>query len=195
MEQKSARFRLVLGIILTVVCVYLFSFGMVAYHYPTYEKFILKHSLNTAIAQKQTHNVIDYFQGKTGISSLDGFDVREKEHLYDVKWVIRALLALMLVCFVTLLFIADRRVILYGGVASLIFPLLLYVIPFEILFDLFHRVTFSSGTWLFDSNSLLIQMYPFEFFYDFFLDIIVRGFVLGVVLTLLCILQRIKHNI
>ena len=192
MEQKSAKFRLILGIILTVVCVYLFSFGIVAYHYPTYEKFILKHSLNTAIAQKQTKNVIAYFQGK---EELNGFDVREEEHLYDVKWVIRMLLVLMFVSFVTLLFLADRRVLLYGGIASLLFPLILSIVPFQILFDLFHRITFSSGTWLFDSNSLLIQMYPFEFFYDFFINIIIRGFVLGAVLPLLCILERIKHNI
>jgi len=192
MEQKSAKFKLILGIALVVACVYLFSFGIVAYHYPTYEKFILKYSLNKEIAQKQTKNVIDYFQGK---EELNGFDAKEAMHLQDVKWVMRALLVLMLVCFITLLFIADRRVVLYGGVASLVFPLVLYLVPFEILFDLFHRITFSSGTWLFDSNSLLIQMYPFEFFYDFFIDIIVRGFVLGAVLTSLCILERMRHNI
>ena len=46
MEQKSAKFRIILGVILVVVCVYLFSFGIIAYHYPTYEKFILKHLAN-----------------------------------------------------------------------------------------------------------------------------------------------------
>ncbi len=194
MEQKSAKFRLILGIILVVVCVYLFSFGIVAYHYPTYEKFILKYSLNKEIAQKQTKNVIEYFQGKISISELNGFDTRETEHLYDVKWVIRALLALMLVCFITLLFIADRRVLLYGGVASLIFPLILYIVPFEILFDLFHRITFASGTWLFDSNSLLIQMYPFEFFYDFFLNIIIRGIILSLILLILAIVENRRKD-
>jgi len=192
MEQKSAKFRIILGVILVVVCVYLFSFGIIAYHYPTYEKFILKHSLNTEIAQKQTKNVIDYFQGK---SELNGFDAREASHLRDVKWLFRLLLVLMFMCFVTLLFIADRKVILYGGILSLIFPVVLYIIPFEILFDWFHRILFTSGTWLFDSNSLLIQMYPFEFFYDFFVNILARGFVLGAVLTGLCILDRLKHNI
>lgn len=192
MEQKSAKFKLILGIILTVVCVYLFSFGIVAYHYPTYEKFILKHSLNTAIAQKQTKNVIAYFQGR---EELNGFDAKEAMHLQDVKWVIRMLIAILVLSFTALLFIADSRVLLYGGIISLIFPAVLYIIPFEILFDWFHRMMFASGTWLFDSNSLLIQMYPFEFFYDFFIDIIIRGFVLGAILTALCILDRIRHNI
>ena len=194
MEQKSAKFKLILGIALVVACVYLFSFGIVAYHYPTYEKFILKYSLNKEIAQKQTKNVIDYFQGKIDISELNGFDAKEAMHLYDVKWVIRALLVLMLVCFITLLFIADRRVVLYGGVASLVFPLVLYLVPFEILFDLFHRITFSSGTWLFDSNSLLIQMYPFEFFYEFFLNIIVRGIILSLIVLILAIVERFRKT-
>jgi uncharacterized membrane protein len=40
---------------------------------------------------------------------------------------------------------------------------LLISINFDFLFNLFHNIFFSAGSWLFPANSLLITMYPKPF--------------------------------
>jgi integral membrane protein (TIGR01906 family) len=179
MEQKYLR---IIAAILVPIVVYLFSFGIVAFHYPTYEKFIEENSLHKGVAKSQTKNIIAYFQGK---EELYGFTAEETTHLNDVKWLIRLLIVAALLGFFALLLIADRKAILYGGIACLVLPVLLYLLPFASLFDWFHRISFPAGGWILDSSALLIQMYPLEFFYSFFKDILIRGFIFGLVITLI----------
>ncbi len=189
MEQKYLR---ILEIILVPIVVYLLSFGMIVFHYPTYEKLITKYSADKTTASLQTKNIISYFQGK---EELRGFTKFEADHLKDVRWVVWLLLTILVFSIIALFFIRNEKVLIYGGIVSLILPLILYLIPFTCLFDLFHRVLFPQGNWVFDSNSLLIQMYPLEFFYSFFKNILLRGFILGLVITITFSIDKVKNKI
>jgi len=189
MEQKYLR---ILTIILVPIVVYLLSFGMVMFHYPTYEKLINKYSSDKTTASLQTKNIISYFQGK---EELRGFTFYEAEHLKDVRFVIWLLIFVMIFGIIALIMINDKQAVVYGGILSLILPLVLVLLPFEFMFNLFHQIFFPQGNWIFDVNSILIQMYPIEFFYSFFKNIILRGFILGLVITITFSIDKIKKKI
>jgi len=189
MEQKYAR---IIGTILAVIVIYLLSFGLVAFHYPTYEKLISRHSTDKTTAELQTKNIIQYFQGKT---ELRGFTKPEEQHLKDVRWIIWVLITAMITGIAALAVIKDQKAIIYGGIIGIILPIILYAIPFSILFETFHKILFAKGTWVFDSGSVLIQMYPIGFFQDFFKSIILRGFILSAVITIFFAMNWVKHKI
>ncbi|MBD3362041.1 DUF1461 domain-containing protein [Candidatus Woesearchaeota archaeon] len=189
MEHKYLR---LLGIVLVVVSVYLLSFSMVVFHYPIYEKFILQYSADKTTAELQTKNIISYFQGK---EELRGFTKPEADHLKDARFVIWLLILVLIFSIIGLFLIKDQKAMVYGGLLSLIIPLILYAIPFELLFNYFHFIFFPQGNWMFDTNSVLIQMYPIDFFYGFFKDIILRGFIFGIVITIVFSMKFLKHKI
>jgi len=66
----------------------------------------------------------------------------------------------------------------------LFFILLLYLLGnnFPVLFDNFHRMFFPQGNYSFPIGSLIINIFPFGFFYDFFLRIILSSAVLSAVI-------------
>lgn len=189
MEQRYAR---ILGIIIVPITVYLLSFGIVVFNYPAYEKLILEYSADKTAAAKQTKNLIEYFQGK---KELQGFAEKEAEHLRDVRQVIWLLLAVLVVCIILLLLIHDKKAMIYGGIVSLILPLILSIVQFPALFDCFHRIFFAQGTWAFSHDSLLIQMYPISFFHSFFKNILARGFILALVVTAVLSIDTIKNKL
>ena len=63
----------------------------------------------------------------------------------------------------------------------LFFILLLYFLGsnFPVLFDNFHKIFFPQGNYLFPAGSLIITIFPFGFFYDFFTRIILSSAVLS----------------
>lgn len=189
MERRYLR---ILGIVLVPVVVYLLSFSMVVFYYPAYSNFINLYSSDVSLAQKKTPEVISYFQGN---SELEGFSADEASHLKDVRFVIWLLIFVLIVSVIGLFLIRDSKAMVYGGVLSLILPIGLYLLPFEQLFTLFHLIFFPQGNWMFDSSSLLIRMYPFEFFYAFFKNIILRGFILGLVITITFLIDNLKQKL
>ena len=63
------------AVALAVVVIYLSSFGFIAYNYPAYEKFIVKHSLAEHLAKFKTPGLLEYFQGKGELPT--GFSPKE----------------------------------------------------------------------------------------------------------------------
>lgn len=127
-----------------------------------------------------------------------GFDERSVGHLGDVGTVISRAFAVTLVCcglLAALLVVACRRhswadiafVLVRGGMTCVVVPLvlaLLAVVSFDAFFTAFHGLFFSAGTWTFDSNSLLIRLFPEGFWREAGLmwgvGIMLFGVVLGV---------------
>lgn len=66
----------------------------------------------------------------------------------------------------------------------LFFILILYLLGnnFPFLFEGFHKVFFQQGNYTFPSGSLIITIFPFGFFYDFFLRIILSSAVLSAII-------------
>ena len=64
------------------------------------------------------------------------------------------------------------------------FVLLLYFFGnnFLELFENFHLIFFPQGNWAFPEGSLIITIFPFGFFYDFFFKLILNSLIIALVL-------------
>jgi len=117
-----------------------------------------------------TMQVLDYFEGRAVLPDI--FNEREQSHLADVKDVIHLLRyasLILLVVFLALLPKADLgRVFMRGFWILLILVLALGFIPFDRVFSNFHKIFFSGETWIFPEGSMLILLYPEQFFQAFF---------------------------
>lgn len=175
-----------------VVFLVLFTFKLFAYNLTlwqyifertSYKNFETKEELD-----KYAANIIGFVNNKEELS--DSFSQSEKSHMQDVKQVYfagRILMYLSVLLFVLATFKkADWNFITkWSAYVLLIFSLLvilLLIISFSLAFDLFHSFLFAKGTWQFGADSLLIRMFPQEFFFIItsviFTTIIIEGLLL-----------------
>ena len=162
---------------------------------------------NALIFDEQTHRallvpdavaptlqLLDYFRGNAPVPAL--FNAQEQAHLVDVKTVVNALQYgsyVLLVVFLALLWFADpRKAIVYGFCLLLFLTILLAVLPFDSVFDAVHRALFAEGTWIFPSDSTLIQLYPFSFFQNFFKEIVLKALVFAAAFACIPLVQHHK---
>ncbi|HEY4695359.1 MAG TPA: hypothetical protein VIH13_00525, partial [Candidatus Hydromicrobium sp.] len=74
----------------------------------------------------------------------------------------------------------------------LLFITILYLLGknFPVLFDNFHLLFFPQGNFTFPEGSLIITLFPFGFFYDFFIRIILSSAIISVVLLVIGIIFK-----
>ena len=135
------------------------------------------------LGNNATDNLIDYFKGK---QELRYFDEKETSHMRDVKIFLSTITVLY---YTSILFFIIIFIILYNrhkkdiyefihtiskilltcaitGLAGIIILGLMSVLYFDITFSLFHAIFFAPGTYLFDTSSLLITLFPEKFFFN-----------------------------
>ena len=154
------------------------------------------------VPDNTSEQLVTYFWGGPSQPPNIGlFNPAEKSHLLDVKNIISSLkattyLILALIISLKLLslllfrktFLKNLWVItLISGALSLLLGLLLLVLAynFQWAFTNFHYLLFPQGNWMFPANSALIRLFPATTFQDFFITILLRGFVLSILLTCL----------
>ncbi len=199
-------------VILIPIIIYLVSFGFFIYNEQFYTKLTDKYSSIPDKAREINKDMIDYFQTGTVPASFSEFSEKELSHLDDVRSVINMLFVFLLFAsfpFIILIphiigrypyvvYTADmRKLIFYGGIIALIIPLLFILLPFDFLFTQMHNIFFAEGTWMFEGNALLVNLYSFDFFLDFAKNIFIASFCLGLVITSLAWLssRKIKRPI
>lgn len=143
-----------------------------------------------AYVKDATENMFKFFKGK---EELKYFNEEEKSHMRDVKFVISGInfiyyssTIFFIAFFLILYFLSKKdkmsfiehlyRMILYGSSASLIFLIIIFlwtVFSFGTLFFLMHLILFPQGNWMFPAGSLLITLFPEQFFFDMALRIFV----------------------
>ena len=194
-------------VILIPIIIYLVSFGFFIYNEQFYTKLTDKYSSIPDKAREMNKDMTDYFQTGTVPASFSEFSEKELKHLEDVRSVINLLFVFLLFAmfpFIPLIphilgrypytvYTADmRRLLFYGGIITMILPLLFILLPFDFLFTQMHNTFFAEGTWMFEGNALLINLYSFDFFLDFAKKIFITGFCLGAVITFLAWLSNRK---
>jgi hypothetical protein len=121
--------------------------------------------------QVSDQTVAELFAGPGTFSS---FAADEASHMRDVRVVLWAFLGLALASLALVAWRLSRngrsvqtwQGISRGGlllVAVTVVSGLLAALAFGPAFELFHRVLFPGGNWAFSGNSLLIRLYPYEF--------------------------------
>ena len=124
-------------------------------------------------------NVVDFVQGRATL--LEDFNSREAAHLEDVRSLFtiakRFYYTSLFVLIVMLLYLFKSNkfkqtlphALLFSGVISLLLLAIVFLLSlnFADLFNNLHRPLFTSGSWIFPEDSLLITSFPQQFFEDF----------------------------
>jgi len=161
------------------------------FYYREYSKNNVYKDLPTNIDTKNvTNNVLKYFRNT---AELEYFTDTEKSHMQDVKDLIRtmqiiyygaAAISIALFYYLYRRFRHDKfyfikslsKVLLYSSISAIILLILIFVMSvfnFNLLFQVFHLIFFPQGNWMFDSSSLLITIFPEQFFFDISLRIFI----------------------
>lgn len=148
---------------------------------------------------------IEYLGNLQDFSGQKIFRAEELTHMEDVKRVVKGSLFIWYVaCGIVIglsvwllvqkawrefrLGYRSGAWITLGLMAAMIIYL---VISFDRLFDQFHRIFFTEGSWLFYPTDTLIRLFPLDFWRDAFL--FVGGFTLLVSVLLLILTRPKKH--
>jgi len=133
-------------------------------------------------ASMVTANLLRFFKGE--VTTVDSrLSAQEVSHLYDVKNIIQVMrviqILLAVVFFVLLVYEYTHTTLSYSSflhvgilLVCVCLFFLMMVITFSTSFTLFHEVLFTNNNWLLPHDSLLIELYPEQFFYDYLWRII-----------------------
>lgn len=139
----------------------------------------------------------------TSRSSVAAFTEKEISHMDDVRALLLKILFLFcgsLIILIILLILAGKssrgilraagRVSVISSSAVLFIFILLYFLSmnFSHLFDNFHLIFFPQGNYMFPENSLLITLFSFNFFYQFFIRLAISSLILSSLFLLMGII-------
>ena len=129
------------------------------------------------------------------ISAVSYFTPDEVSHLSDVRELLTKIIILYLSSIVLLIigfillinknikiFIKDiGKTFIISSVFILLFIIILYLLGknFPVLFDNFHLIFFPQGNFTFPESSLIITLFPFGFFYGFFIKIVLSSAIIS----------------
>jgi len=156
---------------------------------------------------KITRSVFNFFKYRQQFSefelksNIDYFNEDEISHLNDVRILLNKIfitfyssifafiiLALLLIEKKYFIFIKNISLIfVISSSAVIAFLIVLYFIAgnFGSLFDKFHFAFFPQGNWAFPEGSLIITIFPFGFFYDFFFKLLMTSFIISIILVII----------
>jgi integral membrane protein (TIGR01906 family) len=139
-------------------------------------------------------------------SSVAFFNENEISHMEDVRELLKNIFILfsvsvLLFIILVLLIMLLRRgnslkktglILLWSSSFTLLIFLVFLILStnFSSLFDNFHVIFFPQGNYMFPEGSLLITMFPFGFFFQFFIRLAISSsalalimFILGIIFT------------
>ena len=186
---------MILLIISFVFSLYLSSTECLISNHNFYKKEFTKHNTYEKVynADEISEKLIGFFQDKNNLPL--SFNEEEKSHLEDVKKLIDngkvLLIFLILISIILLSIILSegkhnlKKILISSGVVAIILPIPFLLFSFSNIFTKFHLILFPQGNWKFPLDSLLIQMFPQEFFYDSLVNIIVNSSILAIILILI----------
>ncbi|MBI2138888.1 DUF1461 domain-containing protein [Candidatus Woesearchaeota archaeon] len=140
--------------------------------------------------------VVEFLLEKSASLPPAYFSLPEREHMADVKNIFLSgklafsfLVIIFSFLFAGVVYFGGRklpgqigRIYLLGGAIGAIFSLsvlLFSLADFEKMFSLFHMPLFQAGTWEFPPDSMLIRLYPAEFFYWKAISIFISLFIIA----------------
>ena len=172
-------------VISLVLSFYLASAKDVVFSQNFYKKEFSKDITDVDGAYEISKNITGFFNEKNGLPSL--FNQKESSHMQDVKLLVnkgKCLLTFLMlsniVLFSLLLFYSEKKskdlskLLIFSGALGLLLPLFFSIFRFGSLFEKFHLIFFPQGNWMFPADSLLIQIFTEQFFFDAFLAIIIK---------------------
>lgn len=193
------KIRNIVLIILIPIIILLANFSFLAFNERYYEKQYIKNGVYSQISKEQvdeaTKQLISYLRDGKELQG-DYFNEKEKQHLKDVRNLIKILLiifGILIITGATIIVISlkeNKRVLgkslIIGGVLTILVIALLFLLltNFEYAFIKFHEIIFNNNLWLLNpATDKLIIMFPENFFYDVTQNIVVRSLITAIVTT------------
>lgn len=113
----------------------------------------------------------------------------ERSHLSDVRQIIfgiKVILAASIIVMAVILrqFDSKPAALRLAGIIVVCISVLLAVgsLAFNTFFEIFHKALFKPGTYMFEQNSVLISLFPLDYFQHSFLAIVVTCGIAGLAL-------------
>lgn len=207
MLQILRKIFVSLSIILLSVIIVFLPLVINVHNFNTYDRLYEKNSVYDYMsrndAESITQQVFDFFRHEGRLrkipleSDIPYFTNNEISHLEDVRTLLDRIFILFYLSlfgfflFIFLIFTEDlwqyfKRVsyilISSSGIVLLLL-LVLYILGsnFTGLFTDFHLVFFPQGNWTFPQQALIINIFPFGFFYDFFMKLVISSLIISIV--------------
>lgn len=183
---------------------YLYKFS---FYNSLYEKNNVYSVIDREDAKKLTSQVFEFFSSNTPFeeftlkSRFKYFTENEINHLDDVRILLDRIkivfwisVAAAILCTAVLY---EKKYLFYlknilkifiissAAMAGLMLILYFFGSNFSSLFERFHYIFFPQGNWAFSADALLINIFPFGFFYDFFYRLLTASFAVAVILLVL----------
>ncbi len=184
--KKISIFIIILLIINLLILIYLANFKLMIYNNDFYNKEFKKNNVYNEVenADIKLNEILLFFKDKKQLG--DDFTENEKSHLQDVKNLITGInyaiygILLIIISLIMVLLLIYRKDLhsffkiigfsfMITGFSILLISLVLYIFAgsFSDLFVKFHLIVFPWGNWQFPDTSILIKMFPEQFFYNF----------------------------
>ncbi len=158
--------------------------------------FIILTVLNpTTLIELSKNQDISNFYYKN-IELPDNYTQKEKEHMQDVKNLVNFSVFLNIIFLITTIILPkyskpNLKIIGNTLITLPIISIIISSISYQFVHDVFHAIFFTSNTWLFPADSILIQTYPLTYFRNIFLLITGILLVLGLIIRFI-IFKRIQ---
>lgn len=186
------KLRFTVLILLVPFLLLFFSLSSVVFNDALYAGKVSPDKLDLAFGVKE------FLAGTAEVPAV--FNEREKSHLADVKDLICSIALsglLLFFVFIFLLFLEQEKfkVFFYGLSATtliILFLLFAYLI-FPHSFDIFHQILFEEETWLFPPESLIVNLFSFEFFKGMFFEVFVRFLLLSLTGQIVLFLVKLSR--
>jgi len=186
-------------IFISPVLLFLFVSNLTAFDNSFYREKFSEYKIQQDLPQANVihEKVINYIKGKND-ELPNQFNEREKHHLWDVRkfvYTFNNLMYILIALFVMLSTISlyhlkiNRmalnffgKILFFGGLLTLIIALVLSILlsmNFSTTFELFHKLFFENGTYVFDpSKEIIVRLYPEQLFMDIGIKIL-KGVVIA----------------
>ncbi len=208
MNKKTALIAIICILLFQII--FLANYRLLVFNQEYYQENFKKSGTyqmipNADIAAK---DLIGYFQGKNGVSSI--FNERESEHMEDVKELIQKAnnyLSILLIsafgALAAFLFTLKKgysrfifQILFFPAAAVLALSLLLFLAYslFPQLFEAFHLTFFTPGSYVFPENSTIIKLFPEQFFRNFAYDIIRNSAITSIALLVFSAIFHVSIN-
>lgn len=173
MVKKVFYFALAMMVLLTI---YLSIFETLLHTFQS--------SFGNDMSQNENHNAIWVYllqQQYESFIELEQLSIHEKRHLLDVKriledvytvWTVLVPLGTVLL---VLFFNKIVAYVFYVGLALNLSVILLFGYNFISSFDRFHAFFFVTNSWRFPQDSILIEVFPLNYFQEFLILFIVMS--------------------
>ena len=170
------------------IAIFLAVFNFAIYD-DNFQTFLINEHSNSVSAEYDHVQILEFF--KTGELDLP-MTVNEYEHMQDVRVVMNnfTVFSILFILIVGYWYYKKEReplnfmpivnsIVIVSAIASLL--------PHQ-AFEAFHRIFFPQGNYTFPADSVLITLYPGEYFFAF------TAWVIGVTLLILLFIEHVKKE-